>query len=89
MKQDSAKIRRIFVVTTVCLLVVFFIVCVVQLVFITSYRQKQQNLESSLNKLEKQVDQYQQQLDEVTSEDYLDRYARDHGYIKDGEEKVE
>lgn len=80
--SDKRKTEKIIWIVTISLLVVFFIVSVVQLVFLFGLKIKQRNLEKEVEASRTYIEQKQREIDYLMSDEFLQDWADINGYTK-------
>ncbi len=89
MLKDTSKNFKIIWFTVIGLLLVFFIASIIQLVFLGSMKNKQRQLNHSLDNIQQQLAGYKKKIEYLQSDEFWEEYAREHGYVKQGDEPIE
>ncbi len=77
------KAEKITWIVTIGLLVVFFVISIVQLVFLFGIKKKQDELENKIEEDRAYIEQKQKEIDYLKSDEYLQDWADQNGYIKE------
>lgn len=81
--MDKKKRNKLMWTITIGLLVVFFVVSVVQLIFLFNIKKKQTELQRELDANNAYIAEKEKDLEYVKSNEYLEDWAREHGYVKE------
>lgn len=81
--MDKKKRDKLIWTITIGLLVVFFVISIVQLVFLFNIKKKQAELQKELDANNAYIEEKQKELDYIKSDEYLEDWAAEHGYVKE------
>lgn len=81
---DKRKTEKILWVVTISFLIVFFIISVIQLFFLFGLKKKQNDLESQIETSRSYIEEKQQEIDYLSSDEFLEQWALEHGYTLEG-----
>ena len=77
---DKRKTEKILWIITISFLIVFFIVSIIQLIFLFSLKKKQFDLEFQIESDRSYIEEKQQEIDYLSSDEFLEQWALEHGY---------
>jgi len=77
---DKRKTEKILWIVTISFLIVFFIISVVQLFFLFGLKKKQNDLESQIEADLSYIEEKQREIEELSSDEFLEQWALEHGY---------
>lgn len=81
--MDKRKRDKLIWILTIGLLVVFFVISIVQLAFLFNIKKKQIELQEQVDANNAYIEQKEKELDYLKSDEYLQDWATEHGYVKE------
>lgn len=86
--MEKNKIVRIITVSAVIFIVLLLIALVMNLVTLTRLNNRKAELESKLTEIREQIEANNAEIDYISSDEYIDAYAREYLNMKGKDEKA-
>lgn len=86
--MEKNKIVRIITVSAVIFIVLLLIALVMNLVTLTRLNNRKAELESKLTEIREQIDANNAEIDYISSDEYIDAYAREYLNMKGKDEEA-
>ena len=86
--MDKNKIVRIITVSAVIFIVLLLIALVMNLVTLTRLNNRKAELESKLTEIREQIEANNAEIDYISSDEYIDAYAREYLNMKGKDEEA-
>lgn len=86
--MEKNKIVRIITVSAVIFIVLLLIALVMNLVTLTRLNNRKAELESKLTKIREQIEANNAEIDYISSDEYIDAYAREYLNMKGKDEEA-
>lgn len=86
--MEKNKIVRIITVSTVIFIVLLLIALVMNLVTLTRLNNRKAELESKLTEIREQIEANNAEIDYISSDEYIDAYAREYLNMKGKDEEA-
>ena len=86
--MDKNKIVRIITVAAVIFIVLLLIALVMNLVTLTRLNNRKAELESKLTEIREQIEANNAEIDYISSDEYIDAYAREYLNMKGKDEEA-
>ena len=86
--MEKNKIVRIITVSAVIFIVLLFIALVMNLVTLTRLNNRKAELESKLTEIREQIEANNAEIDYISSDEYIDAYAREYLNMKGKDEEA-
>ncbi len=86
--MDTNKKMRIITVTAIVFIFLLIIALIVNIIRLSSINNRREKLEAQLLQLESQISDTQSQISYVTTDEYIDQYAREYLNMQGKDDKA-